>query len=206
MKEAVLEQTVVLVKPDGVKRGLVGEIISRFEKAGLKIVAMKMVWIDEEIAFKHYSVSDEWYEEVGRKMREFYLKQGYDPGEEFNKLTNRQIGERVQRWNVDYLTEGPVVAMLLEAPGAVEIVRKIVGPTYPRQAPPGTIRGDYSFDSPLLSNIKGRSVHNLIHASGTVSEAKIEKELWFKEEEIHSYPRVEELLMMGEENPPKMVK
>jgi len=206
MPEAVLEQTVVLVKPDGVKRGLVGEIISRFEKAGLKIVALKMVWIDRKMAFKHYGVNDEWYEDVGRKVREFYKQQGFDPGEEFNKMTNRQIGEMVQNWNVDYLTEGPVVAMLLEAPAAVEIVRKIVGPTFPQQAAPGTIRGDYSFDSPLLSNIKRRSVHNLIHASGTVSEAKIEKELWFKEEEIHSYPRVEELLMMGEENSPKVVK
>jgi len=193
-----LQQTVVLVKPDGVKRGLVGEIISRFEKAGLKIVALKMVWIDKEMAFKHYGFNDEWYENVGKKLREFYQQQGFDPGEEFNKMTNRQIGEMVQRWNVDYLTEGPVVAMLLEAPGAVEIVRKIVGSTFPRQAPPGTIRGDYSFDSPLLSNLKRRSVHNLIHASGTPEEAKIERELWFKEKEIHSYKRVEELLMLGE--------
>lgn len=101
----------------------------------------------------------------------------------------------MQKWNVNYLTEGPVVAMLIEAPGVIEIIRKIVGSTYPQSAPPGTIRGDYSFDSPLLSNTKRRSVHNLIHASGNVSEAKIEKELWFKKSEIHQYRRVEELLV-----------
>jgi len=193
-----MEQTVVLIKPDGVKRGLIGEIISRFEKAGIKIVAMKMVHIDKEFALKHYGFNEEWFENVGKKVKEFYKEQGFDPGEEIMNMENKEIGKMVQQWNVDYLTEGPVVAMLLEAPGAVEIVRKMVGSTYPQSAPPGTIRGDYSFDSPLLSNLKRRSVHNLIHASGKPEEAKIEKQLWFKEEEIHSYKRVEEMLMTGE--------
>jgi len=89
------------------------------------------------------------------------------------------------------------MAMVLEAPGVVEIVRKMVGSTYPQSAPPGTIRGDYSFDSPLLSNLKRRSVYNLIHASGTPEEAQLEKQLWFKDNEIQQYKRVEELLMMG---------
>lgn len=194
-----MERSVVLVKPDGVQRGLVGEIVARFEKAGLKIVAMKMVNVDEKFALKHYGFNDEWFENVGKKVREFYQQQGYDAGEDFSKLTNHQVGELVQKWNVDYLTEGPVVAMVLEAPGVVEIVRKMVGSTYPQSAPPGTIRGDYSFDSPLLSNEKRRSVHNLIHASGTPDEAKVEIQLWFKDDEIHSYRRVEELLMMGGE-------
>lgn len=192
-----MEQSVVLVKPDGVQRGLVGEIISRFEKAGLKIVALKMVLIDKEMAFKHYGVSDDWYENIGKKVKEFYQQQGFDPGEEINKMPNHQIGETVQKWNVDYLTEGPVVAMLLEAPGAIQIIRKIVGSTYPQEAQPGTIRGDYSFDSPLLSNTRKRSVHNLIHASGNPKEAEFEKQLWFKEKEIHRYRRVEEILMLG---------
>ncbi len=193
-----MEQSVVLIKPDGIKRGLVGEIIARFEKAGLKIVAMKMVSVSKEMAFKHYGVNDEWFENVGKKVKIFYQEQGLDPGEDFNQLTNHQIGEQVQKWNVDYLSEGPVLAMLLEAPGAVEIIRKMIGSTYPQSAQPGTIRGDFSFDSPLLSNIKRRSVYNLIHASGTVEEAKIERQLWFKEKEIQKYQRVEELLMMGE--------
>ena len=191
-----MEQTVVLIKPDGVKRGLIGEIFARFEKAGLKIVALKMVWVDKKIALKHYGFNDEWFINVGKKVKEFYKEQGFDPGEEFNKLGDREIGKLVQGWNVDYLTAGPVVAMLIEAPGAVEIVRKIVGSTYPHAAQPGTIRGDYSFDSPLLSNIKKRSVQNLIHASGTVKEAEVERQLWFHQKEVHSYKRVEEEMMM----------
>ncbi|HUV72448.1 MAG TPA: nucleoside-diphosphate kinase [Clostridia bacterium] len=193
-----MERSVVLVKPDGVKRGLVGEIIARFEKAGLKIIAMKMVWIDKEMAFKHYGYDDEWFENVGKKTKRFYKEQGYDPGEEINRMSNKEIGELIQEWNVDYLTEGPVVAMILQAPEVVKIVRKMVGPTYPQDALPGTIRGDYSFDSPLLSNTKRRSVHNLIHASGSPEEAELEIQLWFKESEIHNYRRIEELLMVGE--------
>lgn len=195
-----MEQSVVLVKPDGVQRGLVGEIISRFEKAGIKIVAMKMVHIGKEFALKHYGFNAEWFENVGKKVKEFYKEHGFDPGEDIMNMENKKIGEMVQKWNVDYLTEGPVVAMLLEAPGVVEIVRKMTGSTYPQSAPPGTIRGDFSFDSPLLSNLKRRSVYNLIHASGKPEEAEVEKQLWFKKEEIHDYKRVEELLMLGKED------
>ncbi len=193
-----MEQSVVLVKPDGVKRGLVGEIVSRFEKAGIKIVAMKMVHIGKEFAVKHYGFNDEWFENIGKKVKEFYREKGFDPGEDIMNMENKKIGKMVQGWNVDYLMEGPVVAMLLEAPGVVDIVRKIVGSTYPQTAPPGTIRGDFSYDSPMLSNLKRRSVHNLIHASGKPEEAEFEKQLWFRQDEIHSYKRVEELLMMGE--------
>jgi nucleoside-diphosphate kinase len=193
-----MERSVVLIKPDGVQRALIGEIISRFEKAGLKVIALKMVWIDRRFALKHYGYNDEWFENVGKKLKAFYQEQGFDPGEAIAKLSNREIGRLVQKWNIDYLTEGPVVAMVLEAPGAVEIVRKIVGPTFPRGALPGTIRGDYAFDSPLLSNQKRRSVHNLIHASGTSEEAKLEVELWFKQEELHAYARADQKLLWGE--------
>lgn len=120
-----MEQSVVLIKPDGVQRGLIGEIIARLEKAGLKIVALKMVAIDKKMAFKHYGVTEEWFENVGKKVKEFYQQQGYDPGEDFFTRPNKEIGRMVQKWNVDYLTEGPVVAMLIEAPGVIEIVRKI---------------------------------------------------------------------------------
>jgi nucleoside-diphosphate kinase len=187
-----MEQSVVLIKPDGVKRGLIGEIVARFEKAGMKIVALKLVWIGKELAFKHYNFGPEWFENVGKKLMDFYREQGQDPGEEFAKLSNKEIGKLVQKWNVDYLTEGPVVAMLIEAPGAVEIVRKIVGSTFPHSSPPGTIRGDYSYDSPILSNAKRRSVINLIHASGSLKEAEYEKQLWFKNNEILSYKRAGE--------------
>jgi len=178
------QRTLVLVKPDGVERGLVGEIIHRFEKVGLKIIGLKMVKVDADLAFKHYGQNEEWFEKIGEKVREFYNRVGYDPGEEFNKLSNRQIGELVQKWNVEYLVAGPVVAIVLEGPHAIEVVRKIIGPTYPEEAPPGTIRGDYALDSPLTSNLEKRSVRNLIHASSKLEEADLEIKLWFKEDEL----------------------
>jgi len=162
------EQSIVLIKPDGVKRGLIGEIISRFEKAGLRMAACKMVWVDRKLAIRHYGYDDSWFENVGKKIHQFYKEHGMDVEEDFGKLTNHQMGELVQRWNVDYLTEGPVLAMIWEGPGVVEVVHKIVGPTYPLSAPPGTIRGDFAIDSPALSNTEKRSVHNLVHAAGTV--------------------------------------
>jgi len=182
----------VLVKPDGVKRGLVGEIIGRFERAGIKIAAMKLVWIDKDVAFKHYGVNDEWFERVGEKTKKFYLENGLDKGEPLMKLANKEIGKLVQEWNVDYLTEGPVVAMLLQAPGVVPIVRKMVGTTYPQDSLPGTIRGDFALESPYTSNTKKIAVRNLIHASGTPEEAEIERQLWFKESEIQDYKRMGE--------------
>ncbi len=179
------EKTLIVLKPDAVKRGLVGEILSRFEKAGLKIMSLKGLIISEEMALKHYGYNEEWFEKVGQKVREFYQKVGFDQGEEFNKLNNKEIGKLIQKWNVDYLTEGMVIAAILKGHKAVEIVRKIVGTTYPSEAFPGTIRGDYSVESPLSANLQQRAVRNLIHASGSIEEAELEIELWFKKEEIY---------------------
>jgi nucleoside-diphosphate kinase len=178
------ERTLVVVKPDGVKRGLVGEIISRFEKVGLNLIGIKMVQVNEDMAMKHYGANDEWFENIGTKVREFYEKVGYDAGEDFAKLTNKEIGKMVQSWNVDYMTAGKTVAMIWQGSDVVKIVRKIVGSTYPSDALPGTIRGDYSVDSPLNSNTEQRSVYNLVHASGKPEEAEMEIDLWFKNEEI----------------------
>lgn len=180
----IVQKTLVIIKPDGVSRGLVGEIIGRFEKVGLKIIGLKLLKIEKDFAFKHYGQTDEWFEKVGSKVREFYNQVGYDPGEEFNRLSNYEIGQMVQKWNADYLTEGKVVAMVLKGNHAIEIVRKIVGPTYPHEAPPGTIRGDYCLESPLSANLKQQSVRNLIHASSSSEDAQKEIELWFKEDEI----------------------
>lgn len=179
-----MEKTLVLIKPDGVARGLIGEIISRFEKVGLNLVGLKMVLVDEEHALKHYGANDEWYENIGIKMKDFFSKIGFDPGEDILNKSNKELGKMVQKWNVDYLTAGRIVAMIWEGSDAVKLVRKITGSTYPSDALPGTIRGDYSHDSPLNSNVEKRSVQNLIHASGKVEEAEQEIELWFKKEEI----------------------
>ena len=197
MKDLQSERTVVLVKPDGVKRGLVGEIIARFEKMGLKIRAMKMVWADESLALNHYPESrTELMKAIGEKTLATYEKYGMDPGEKFGKLSPIEIGQMVNKWNIEFLTSGPVVAMILEGLHAVENVRTLVGATMPVSAQAGTIRGDYSLDSAALANVKGRAVKNLIHASGNVEEADFEAQLWFKESDIvDNYKRTDEDVM-----------
>lgn len=182
-----MEQTVVLIKPDGVKRALVGEIIGRFERVGLKIVAIRMVWVKEEFIGKHYRDDKNWYKSVGEKLLAFYNEHGKDPGENLGTNDPIKLGKKVRKWLLGYISSGPVVAMLLEAPHAVELVRKMIGPTYPLSAPPGTIRGDFYYDSPLLANFNQRSVYNLVHASGSKEEAEFEKKLWFKKSEIQKY-------------------
>ena len=154
-----MERTLVLLKPDTIQRCFAGELITRFEKVGLKMVGMKMVWVDEEFSKKHYSAHVE---------KKFY------PGLQA------------------MITEGPVVAMVLEAPHAVSQVRKMVGGTEPKSASPGTIRGDYAQHSYEYTDGKGISIKNLIHASGNLEEAKIEVDLWFKPEELHTYKTVHE--------------
>lgn len=188
----MLEKTVVLIKPDGVKRGLVGEILARFERVGLKTVALKMVQVNQELVGKHYADDERWYRSVGEKTLENYQQYGYDPGEELGTVDPCEIGRLVRKWNMEFLSSGPVVAILLAGHQAVEIVRKLVGATYPQLALPGTIRGDYSAESPILANTQKRSVKNLVHASGSVEEAKFEETLWFHQGEIYQYKRVGE--------------
>lgn len=181
------DQTVVLIKPDGVKRKLVGEIIARFERVGLKIAAVKMVWVKEDFVGKHYRDDKKWYKSVGDKLLKFYEENGKDAGEDLGSKDPIELGKMVRNWLFTYITSGPVVAMLLEGPHVIEIVRKFVGPTYPLNAPPGTIRGDFFYDSPFLANFGKRSVMNLIHASEDEKAAEFEKKLWFKNSEIYKY-------------------
>ncbi len=194
----LMQQSVVLVKPDGVSRGLVGEIITRFEKAGFKIVAMKMVWVDKELVMKHYPESrTALMEAIGNKTLESYAKFGKDAQEELGTMDPKAIGMMVNKWNIDFLSSGPVVAMLLEGVQAIESIRLMVGHTIPAVSAPGTIRGDYSIDSPALANARKRPLRNLVHASGNEEEAKYEKELWFHQSEIHAYKRSDEEVMFG---------
>jgi len=192
------ERTVVLVKPDGVKRALIGEVIHRFEKAGLKIVALKMVWVDKEMVSKHYPDSrTELLEGIGKKTLDTYEKYGKDPKEELGTMDPLEIGRMVNSWNIDLLTSGPVIAILLEGIHAIDNVRMMAGNTLPVFAAPGTIRGDFSIDSPALANTRKRSVRNIVHASGNTEEAKYEEQLWFRESEIYDYKRVDEEVMFG---------
>jgi nucleoside-diphosphate kinase len=186
------QQTVILIKPDGVKRGVTGEIIARFEKVGLKIVAMKMIWVEREHVAKHYNDKREYLKVIGERSLEDYKKYGLDPNESLGTTDPHEIGEMVRKWNMDALTDGPLIAVLLEGINAVEIGRKMVGPTVASNAPPGTIRGDYVIDIPILANLKKRPLKTIVHASGAVDEAEFERKLWFHEDEIYSYKRLGE--------------
>ena len=174
-----MEQTFVMLKPDAVSRGLVGKLVSRFERAGLKIVKMKMLVPDKALVDRHYPSDDKWLSTVGGKTLDGYKALGLDASKELGTSDAITIGKKVKGWLVDFICSGPVVAMVLEGNHSVENVRRIVGPTIPFTAPPGTIRGDYSVDSPDAANREKRPVKNLVHASGTVDEAKFEIELWF---------------------------
>lgn len=184
------EKSLVLVKPDGVMRALTGEIISRFERAGLKIVGLKMCLATKELAGEHYADDEAWLLSVGNKATEAATKRG-EPTTE----TPLEIGNRVRNQLMDYLTFAPVVAMVIEGHNAVAKIRKLVGGTSPADAEPGTIRGDFSVDSYKLSDVSHRPVQNLIHASGTVEEGEREVNLWFKTEELYSWKRVDEDLI-----------
>jgi len=191
-----MEQTLVIFKPDSVTRGLVGEIITRFEKVGLKIVGMKMMMVSREQADKHYPATrDAFINGMGGKTLENYQDLGIDPVKEFGSADPHVIGLKIREWLVDMITADPVITMVLEGPHAVELVRKMVGHTLPLMSPPGTIRGDYSFDSSYLANTGGRPIKNLLHASGNVEEAQFEVALWYKKEELMTYTRVEEEVM-----------
>ncbi len=154
----MIERTLILVKPDGVKRGLIGEVLKRFEQRGLKIIGLKLVWIDGKFAKRHYT------EDIGKKH-----------------------GMDVWKRLLDYIKEGPVIAAVLEGVSAIENVRKICGNTYPHEALPGTIRGDYCHISKHYANENKKNVKNIVHASGNKEDAKKEIKLWFSDSELVEY-------------------
>ena len=176
-----MERTFVMVKPDGVERGLVGEIIATFERAGLRIVRLRMVRATRELVQKHYPDTEEWLSIVGGKTIEGYEEIGLNAKAELGTDDAVEIGKMVKGWLVDFITSGDVVAMVLEGNAAVRNVRRIVGATIPVKADPGSIRGRFSLDTPDAANREKRPVKNLIHASGEVEEAKFEIGLWFPE-------------------------
>jgi nucleoside-diphosphate kinase len=184
------ERTLVIIKPDGVQRSLIGEIIRRYERAGLKMIAMKMLTATEDMAVKHYYEvgGDAWLEEVGRKARAAYEKKGLTSP----FATNMDNGRAVMMNNAKYLSAGPVVAMIWQGNQATALVRKITGGTEPLTSDVGTIRGDFTLDTYSLADTDQRSVRNLIHASGNTEEAEKEIPIWFKEEEILQYKHIQE--------------
>ncbi len=184
------ERSLVVLKPDTLTRGLVGEVIQRFERAGLKLVGIKMVQVDKSLADKHYPLERrEFIEGMGNKTLENYQQLGVDPRQELGTADAYEIGKIVRQWLVEMITAGPVVAMVWQGPSAIEVIRKLVGHTLPVKAAPGTIRGDFSYDSSYLANRGKRAIKNLIHASGNKEEADYEINLWFNDKEIFEYQR-----------------
>ncbi len=190
-----LEQTLVLIKPDGVQRGHVGDIIKRFERVGLKITAMKMILPKAESADRHYALTEEWMQGVFNKAKSKYDAEG----KEFPYTDYKAYGGEIKRGLVEFLSSGPIIAMVLEGEQAVPLVRKLVGATEPMSSAPGTIRGDFSPDSYALSNEQNRPLRNLVHASGTVEEAKTEIDVWFSKDELHHYEHVLEKVLYDPE-------
>lgn len=154
---ASIERTLVLLKPDALTRGLVGRIVGRFEDALLKVVGTKMVWMDADFTRQHY----------------FDLEE--------------RRGTAAYNLTASFMQQGPVIALVLEGVDAVATVRKIVGATFPGEAPPGTVRGDFAHQTMAYSNANDKVVANLVHASGNAGEAKQEVELWFRPEELFDY-------------------
>lgn len=178
------EQTYVMIKPDGVKKGLIGEIIRRFEQRDLKVVALEMFQPTTEQIDNHYPKDEAWIRRVGGKTLGTYEKYNIDAIKALGTKDDLEIGKMVRKWLVDYMVSAPLVRMVVEGVHAVDMVRKIVGPTMPYQAEMGTIRGDYSADSPAVANTEKRAVMNLIHASETAEEAQHEIKHWFGDRNV----------------------
>jgi len=183
------ERTLVLVKPDGVRKGLIGEIIKRFEQRDLKIVALEMFQPVLDQIDNHYPKDESWITRLGEKTLATYKKFGFDANEELGTHDPSAIGKMVRKWLVEYMISAPLVRMVVQGTHAVAVVRKIAGPTMPYQADMGTIRGDFSIDSPAIANKEKRSVMNLVHASETPEEAEHEIKYWFGDKPIFSYKR-----------------
>ncbi len=185
------EKTLVIIKPDGIQRSLIGEIIKRFERIGLKIVALKMIIPKEEQVNSHYLIDPEWKKNVGEKAISAYEKKGIEPPTK----DPEEAGEKVLNGLKKYMTSGPVVAMVLQGAHACAIVRKVVGGTEPLSSDVGTIRGDFVLDSYQMADTDGRAVRNLIHASGNPEEAEKEIPIWFDENELLHYRLVQDAIL-----------
>ncbi|HPT08346.1 MAG TPA: nucleoside-diphosphate kinase [bacterium] len=184
------EQTFVILKPDAIQRSMIGELISRIEKTGLKLVALKMINATEDQCWKHYNKDDKWFLEKGQKIVDNMTKAGL-PIEKEAIEYGRDIIEAL----VKFMTCSPIIPMIFEGNKAVGIVKKIVGGTEPLTSDVGTIRGDLTLDSYELANFDGRAIRNLIHCSDEVTEAQREIAIWFNQDEIKKYRLVSEQIL-----------
>lgn len=177
------EQTLVIIKPDGVQRSLIGEIIKRHERVGLKLKALKLMVAEEGHIEKHYTLDPAWRKAVGEKSIKGYQDKNLTPP----SMDPLELAEVILTGLKKYMTSGPVIVMVWQGAHAVQLVRKLTGGTEPLTSDVGTIRGDFVLDSYQLADSDGRAVRNLMHASGSVEEAENEIKHWFSEEELVSY-------------------
>jgi len=184
------ERSLVILKPDAVQRSLMGEVISRFERAGLKFTAMKMLVPTEEQLMTHYNKDEAWFLKKGNRIVDD-LKSHNLP------VTKEPIeyGKEIITTIVHFMTAAPVVALILEGNQAVAVVTKLVGTTEPSTADVGTIRGDYTLDSYGHSSFENRAVRNLVHCSESPEEAEREIKVWFTDDEIMNYVTAQERIM-----------
>jgi nucleoside-diphosphate kinase len=189
MKDPKKERTYVMIKPDGVRKGLIGEIIKRFEQRDLKIVALEMFQPSHDQLHNHYPKDEAWITRLGQKTLSTYEKYGYDAMLDFGTLDAAMIGPEIRKWLLDFMKSAPLVKMVVQGTHAVDVVRKIAGETMPYLAQVGTIRGDFSVDSPALANKEKRAVANIVHCSETAEEAEHEITHWFGESETYDYKR-----------------
>ncbi|MDO8625971.1 MAG: nucleoside-diphosphate kinase [Candidatus Magasanikbacteria bacterium] len=178
------ERTYVMIKPDGVRKGLTGEIIRRFEQRDLKVVALEMFQPTKDQIDNHYPKDEAWQRRLGQKTLTTYAKYGIDAVKDLGTDDDLAIGKMVRGWLLDFMTSAPLVRMVIEGVHAIDMVRKICGNTLPNLADMGTIRGDYSADSPAVANSEHRAVMNLVHASETVQEAEHEIKHWFGDRSV----------------------
>ena len=182
-KHFKFERTLVIIKPDGVQRSLIGEVIKRYERVGLKLVGLKILVPTAEMVEEHYTLDSGWRKSVGEKSIKGYLDKGIEPPSSDPLV----VAEKVLNSLKKYLTSGPVVAMVWQGAHAVKIVRKVTGGTEPLTSDMGTIRGDFVLDSYQMSDLDSRAVRNIVHASGSVPEAEAEINHWFKPAELIDY-------------------
>jgi nucleoside-diphosphate kinase len=185
------EKTLVLIKPDGVQRSLIGGIIGRYERIGLKLIAVKMLIATENQIETHYTLDPNWRRITGEKTIRGYVDKGLTPPSNDPLKITAAILKNLKK----YMTSGPIIAMIWQGAHAVKIVRKLTGGTEPLTSDVGTIRGDYVLDSYQMSDGDTRAIRNLVHASGSVEEAENEIKHWFKEEEVHNYRLVQEQIL-----------
>lgn len=184
------EKSLVLIKPDAVARKLVGELITRFERKGLKIVALKLIQPTRAHVEAHYTDSEDWLKSSGERTYQNFLDKGLEP-----PMSARELALNTRRKLMDGLLAGPVVALVLEGAHVVEVVRKMRGATSPQLADVGTIGFDYSLDSYEIADAGDWPIKNIIHASDSVENAAREIKIWFKPAEIIEYQTAEEVIL-----------